>query len=56
MEKIFAQAIGAYATKEFSVNENNTYTVEYSIYFTGGSWKQKYAYVSGGGKVTVNIP
>jgi hypothetical protein len=55
-ENIRGGNIGAYATSEFSVNENNTYTVEYRIFFTSDSWKQKYAFVSGGGKVSVNIP
>jgi hypothetical protein len=53
---ITSSNIAAYARRDFSVDSNDSYTVEYRIFWTTDTWKQRYISVSNGGTVTVDIP
>jgi hypothetical protein len=55
-ERTAGNVIAAYASRNFSVDNDDSYTVEYRIFWTSDTWKSKYAYVSNGNTVTAYIP
>jgi uncharacterized protein involved in tellurium resistance len=48
--------IAANASRNFSFTKDDAFTIRYRIFWTSDTWNEKYASISNGNAVTVNIP